>query len=177
MVRNHTHCPRQKGTTLIELVMTIVIISVAIAGVVGAFSLIAGRSADPLNQTRAVALSQLYMDEILAKQFADESPIGGGAVDKTKADCLNIGVDDIDVDDESRSTFNDVDDYDVLDDYPPKNSEEDSLGGYSNFRVSVSVQCAGTEVDLADYQAKRIDITITDPSGNDYLFSAYRGNF
>ena len=178
MVRNHTHCPRQKGTTLIELVMTIVIISVAIAGVVGAFSLIAGRSADPLNQTRAVALSQLYMDEILAKQFADESPIGGGAVDKTKADCLNIGVDDIDVDDESRSTFNDVDDYDVLDDYPPKNSEEDSLNGYSSFRVSVSVKCDGTEVGLDwNYQAKLIDITITDPSGNDYLFSAYRGNF
>ena len=176
MVRNHTHCPRQKGTTLIELVMTIVIISVAIAGVVGAFSLIAGRSADPLNQTRAVALSQLYMDEILAKQFADKSPVGGGAVSGIETDCLEA---DIGVDGESRSTFNDVDDYDILDNDPPQSlySEEDPLGGYSNFRVSVSVQCAGTEVDLADYQAKRIDITITDPSGNDYLFSPYRGNF
>ena len=37
--------------------MTIVIIGVAIAGVVGAFSLITGRSADPLNQTRAEVLS------------------------------------------------------------------------------------------------------------------------
>jgi MSHA pilin protein MshD len=171
----HERCFReqQQGATLIELVMTIVIISVAIAGVVGAFSLIAGRSADPLNQTRAVALSQLYMDEILAKQFADKSPVGGGAVDEAKADCSTIGADG-----ESRSTFNDVDDYDILDNDPPQNSEEDPLGGYSNFRVSVSVQCAGAEVDLAqDYQAKRIDITITDPSGNDYLFSAYRGNF
>ncbi len=51
---------RQQGATLMELVMTIVIIGVAIAGVVGAFSLITGRSADPLNQTRAVALAQLY---------------------------------------------------------------------------------------------------------------------
>ena len=172
----HEHCFRkhQQGTTLIELVMTIVIISVAIAGVVGAFSLIAGRSADPLNQTRAVALSQLYMDEILAKQFADKSPVGGGAVDEAKADCSNIGADG-----ESRSTFNDVDDYDILDNDPPHNSEDpDPLGGYSNFRVSVSVKCDGTEVGLAeDYQAKLIDITITDPSGNDYLFSAYRGNF
>ncbi len=53
-----------RGATLVELVMTIVIISVAIAGVLGAFSLLAGRSADPLNQTRAVSLSQLYADEI-----------------------------------------------------------------------------------------------------------------
>jgi MSHA pilin protein MshD len=170
----HEHCFRkhQRGATLIELVMTIVIISVAIAGVVGAFSLIAGRSADPLNQTRAVALSQLYLDEILAKQFADESPVGGGAVNAAKADCSNIGADG-----ESRSTFNDVDDYDILDNDSPQNSEKDPLSGYSNFRVSVSVQCAGTEVGLAQDQAKRIDITITDPSGNNYLFSAYRGNF
>ena len=67
----------QHGATLVELVMTIVIISVAIAGVVGAFSLIAGRSADPLNQTRAVALAQLYIDEILARRFAEASPNGG----------------------------------------------------------------------------------------------------
>ena len=52
----------QKGATLVELVITIVIISVAIAGVVGAFALISGRSADPLNQTGAVALAQIYMD-------------------------------------------------------------------------------------------------------------------
>lgn len=32
----------QRGATLVELVMTIVIISVAIAGVVGAFALISG---------------------------------------------------------------------------------------------------------------------------------------
>jgi MSHA pilin protein MshD len=162
-----------QGATLIELVMIIVIISVAIAGVMGAFSLIAGRSADPLNQTRAVALSQLYMDEILAKQFADKSPLGGGAVSAAKADCPNVGVDG-----ESRSTLNDVDDYDGLDNDPPQNSEEESLNGYSSFRVSVSVQCAGSEVGFAqNHQAKRVDITITDPADNNYLFSAYRGNF
>ena len=63
---------RHGGATLVELVITIVIIGVAIAGVVGAFSLIAGRSADPLNQTRAVALAQLYMDEILSRKYDDK---------------------------------------------------------------------------------------------------------
>ncbi len=154
--------------------MTIVIISVAIAGVIGAFSLIAGRSADPLNQSRAVALSQLYIDEILAKKFADNSPVGGGAVDSSgEADCADPGDDG-----ESRRTFDDVDDYHGLDDDPPKNSEEDLLDGYSGYAVSISVGCDGDQVGLSEnYQAKRIDITVTDPSGNDYLFSAYRGNF
>jgi len=156
--------------------MTIVIISIAIAGVVGAFALIAGRSADPLNQSRAVALSQLYMDEILAQKYADGSPLGGGEVNSANADCgAAIGRDDVS---ETRSTYNDVDDYDELSSAAPENSEEDPLTGYSGFSVSVSVVCAGTDVGFAnDYEAKRIDVTITDPSGNNYLFSGYRGNF
>lgn len=162
----------QQGATLVELVMTIVIISIAIAGVVGAFALIAGRSADPLNQTRAVALSQLYMDEVLAKSFAEGAPIGGGLVSAAKADCTNLGPDG-----ESRLTFNDVDDYHNLNDSPPENSEQEQLAGYNRFRASILVACAGTEVGLANHEAKRIDITITDPSNNTYLFSAYRGNF
>ena len=67
----------QVGATLVELVITIVIISVAIAGTVGAFSLIAGRSAAPLNQTRAVALAQIYMDEILGRRYDEDTPVGG----------------------------------------------------------------------------------------------------
>ncbi|KPQ28016.1 MAG: MSHA pilin protein MshD [Marinobacter excellens HL-55] len=162
----------QQGATLVELVMTIVIISIAIAGVVGAFALIIGRSAEPLNQTRAVALSQLYMDEILSKSFAHGSPVGGGAVDADDADCSNPGPDG-----ETRRTFNDVDDYHNPTNAPPENSEQESLPGYNNFQVSISVACAGTEVGLSNHEAKRIDITVTDPSGNTYLFSAYRGNF
>jgi len=174
MARSLTSRSRQHGATLVELIMTIVIISVAIAGVVGAFSLIAGRSADPLNQTRAVALAQLYMDEILAKQFADASPVGGGEVGSSNADCASIGPEGI----ETRSSFNDVDDYATLNNAVPQNGEEQGLNGYASFQVSVFVLCDGTNVNLAqDYQAKRINITITDPSGNNFLFSAYRGNF
>jgi len=175
MARNRCIVRLQRGATLVELIMTIVIISVAIAGVVGAFSLIAGRSADPLNQSRAVALSQLYMDEILAQKFADGSPTGGGQVgSSTEADCGSIGPEG----GESRDTFDDVDDYDGLSGASPENSEASPLAGYTGFLVSVSVVCAGTEVGFVnDYQAKRVDITIADPSNNTYLFTAYRGNF
>ena len=162
----------QKGATLVELVMTIVIISVAIAGVVGAFSLIASRSADPLNQTRAVALAQLYMDEILARRYASASAPGGGRVSVADADCGSPGQDG-----ESRETFDNVDDYNGLSDGPPQNGEADTLAGYSGFTVSVAVACAGSEVGLANHDAKRIDIQITDPSGQDFRFTAYRGNF
>ncbi|KPQ01957.1 type II secretion system protein [Marinobacter sp. HL-58] len=158
----------QGGATLVELVMTIVIISVAIAGVVGAFALISGRSADPLNQTRAVELAQLYMDEIISKKYDDATPQGG--TPKYAGSC-NIGPEE-----ESRDTYNDVDDYDGTSDSPPRSAEA-PLDGYDGFTVDVAVACAGGEVDLPGPEAKRIDLIITTPGGQSFSFSAYRANF
>ncbi len=161
----------QRGATLVELVMTIVIISIAIAGVVGAFSLIAGRSADPLNQTRAVALSQLYFDEILSRKYDHDTPDGGVPRETGCSIGREAGESD-------REDFNDVDDYDGLDESPPLDADGDPLdSAYQNFRVQVSVACSGGEVGLPGDDAKRIGLTITDPSGNDYAFTGYRGNF
>lgn len=157
-----------RGATLVELVMTIIIISIAIAGVVGAFALITGRSADPLNQTRAVELAQLYMDEILTKKYDHGVPQGG--LPKHMGPC-NIGSDG-----EARANYNDVDDYNGLADEPPRSSVN-MLNGYSGFRVGVTVTCAGTEVGLASGDAKRVDLVIRTPGGPAFVFSAYRANF
>lgn len=158
-----------RGATLVELVITIVIISIAIAGVVGAFSLITGRSADPLNQTRAVELAQLYMDEILTKKYSESTPPGG--VPRQPGNCT-LGPDS----GENRSTFNDVDDYNGLSE-APKTHTDNALTGYDGFSVDVTVACAGSDVGLANAEAKRIDLTITAPGNQSFVFSAYRVNF
>ncbi|MFO7530450.1 MAG: type II secretion system protein [Marinobacter sp.] len=162
----------QLGVTLVELIITIIVLGVAIAGVVGAFSVISGRSADPLNQTRAITLSQLYMDEILTRYYDESTPVGGGKVPSGDVDCTTAGPDG-----ETRPTYDDADDYDGLSDSPPKDGEGNDLSGYGGFAVTVAVACAGSEVGVAEQEAKRIDITITDPSGQDWLFTAYRANF
>ena len=134
---------RHGGATLVELVITIVIIGVAIAGVVGAFSLIAGRSADPLNQTRAVALAQLYMDEILSRKYDDNTPVGG--VPKQSGCTINT-------EEASRADYDDVDDYNAIADAAPENAEGTPLAAdYSGFRVSITVECAGGEVCCSGY--------------------------
>lgn len=163
---------RQSGVTLVELIITIVVLGVAIAGVVGAFAVISGRSADPLNETRAISLSQLYMDEILARYYDESTPVGGGKVASGDVDCASAGPDG-----ETRSTFDDADDYHGLLDSPPQDSSGNDLSGYGGFSVAVTVVCAGSEVAVANEDAKRVDVTVTDPSGQDWLFTAYRANF
>ena len=158
-----------RGATLVELVITIVIISVAIAGVVGAFALISGRSADPLNQTRAVALAQIYMDEMLSRRYDENTPIGG--VPREMGCTINT-------EEANRADYDDVDDYNAIANAAPENAEGTGLAAdYSNFRITVAVACAGDEIGLAGDEAKRIDLTITDPSGQTYDFSVYRANY
>ncbi len=161
---------RSAGATLVELIITIVIISIAIAGVVGAFSVIAGRSADPLNQTRAIAIAQLYMDEIIARKYDENTPPGG----TPKQNGCSIVTEE-----SARSGYDDVDDYNAIAGESPRNADGLALAGtaYNGFTVSVAITCAGTEIGLANEDGKRVDITITDPSSQSYLFSGYRANF
>lgn len=146
----------QKGATLVELVMTIVIISVAIAGVVGAFSLIVGRSADPLNQVRAVALAQLYYDEIVSIYYDPDTPLGGGIVDSSDVTCEQLARDPDEISVPTR---------------------------YQSFSVDpINIDCAGDEaafqgLGLDRKDVKKITLTITDPSNQQYIFTFYRGNF
>ncbi len=159
----------QSGATLVELVITIVIISVAIAGVVGAFALISGRNAGPLNQTRAVALAQVYMDEILSRRYDEDTPVGG--VPRATGCTINT-------EEANRADYDDADDYNAITGAAPHNAEGTALtADYSSFLVSVTVQCAGNEIGLPVDDAKRIDLTVTDPSGMGYEFSAYRANY
>lgn len=159
---------QQGGVTLVELVITIIIISVAVAGVMTAFSYSVGRSADPLWQTKAMRLAQLYLDEILTKPYDEDTPAGG--LPPYSGAC-RVGSDG-----ESRAAFDDVDDYDGVDDQPPV-LLSGTVDDYSNYRVQVSVACAGGDVGLNNGDAKRITVTVTPPGLPSQPFAVYRGHY
>ena len=159
---------QQRGVTLIELVITIVLISIAISGVVGVFSLVVGRSADTLFQSRTTAIGQAYLDEILSRRF-DQST-GTGGVPPYDGTCrVQPGGGD-------RDKFGVVDDYDDINGESPQLASGDFGVEYSAFSVSVAVTCSGSEVSVGE-DAKRIDVTVNPPQGPEMVFTAYRGNF
>jgi len=169
------------GFTLIEIIITIVFVSIAMVGILSAYTHAIKTSADPLQQIRAVELGQAYMDEIINKKFDENSAQGGiprcGSSDVGQVACTSVssfGPDGA----ETRSVFNDVDDYNGLNDFPSKDSLRNDRAGYVNYRAQVTVSHAGSELTgLNNIDAKRIDIVITTPKGNTFSFSAYRVNF
>ena len=169
-----------KGATLIELIITIVIMSIAMAAMLSAFSSSMSRSADPMWRNKSLKLAYLYLDEILSKNYDESTPVGGIPA-STSIDCNNLGDEGA----ETRSTYDDVDDYDGLVDAPPINVSNNLHASYDNYQVAVSVGCEadndsdgfGDVSGLAYEEAKLITVSVTPPGQPAMSFSAYKGNY
>lgn len=64
---------RIRGVTLIELIVTIVVLGVAATGILYTMAINTRSSADPMVQEQAILIAEAYMEEILLKKFLDPS--------------------------------------------------------------------------------------------------------
>jgi MSHA pilin protein MshD len=65
MVRNSS------GFTLVEMIITIVVISVGLAGILLTFQTVVKSSADPLVTKQLISIAEAQMEGALLKEFAD----------------------------------------------------------------------------------------------------------
>ncbi|NQV71129.1 MAG: type II secretion system protein [Pseudohongiella sp.] len=196
----------QTGITLVELIVTIVILAIALLGIAQAIQGGAQRSADTLVEGRAIALAQAYLDEILGKRFDENSANSGIPPCRPAApvprQCTAEGsfgfnfTSPVEPGENSRSKLDDVDDYDGMDEgdgqtTPLQDVDGNDRNGYENFRVQVAVRYINVamigdeEFDLKinnelgdEHDAKLITVTVSHRAQpQGYKFSAYKANF
>ena len=117
---------KQKGISLIELVIFIVIMSIALTGITLIYINTTRYSADPMVRIRSIELAQSTLEEILLKAYDDNTPVGGGCVFLANSRCLftpanpnnavvatldNTVITSAEEGNLQRATYNDVDDY------------------------------------------------------------------
>lgn len=168
------------GFTLIEIVVGIVAFGILMALITAVFSPQVVRGTDPLFSMRAAELGQSYLEEILGKRFAENSPFGNNPPRCGETGgpnpCSALGIDPGEATG-AQNTFDDVDDYNTLVNAVPRDQSGAVRSGYSSFTVTVEVSYAGAEVGLNNNDAKRIRVTIGDGRGGQYVFAAYKTNF
>src|SRR5260221_3761251 len=81
---------KERGFTLAEVVVLIVVISIALAGVMLAFSATVRGSADPMVTKQALAIAEGLLDEIQLSSYAAVSGTGPNRQDRNDGDDYNL---------------------------------------------------------------------------------------
>lgn len=194
----HSHA--NKGFTLIELVMTIVILGFTSVILVPFFTSIT-HSPDPLIRQRAIALGQSIMDEILSKKWDEDTPTGGAPICSKESNASRPGISncsksagDISLDlgesSPDRSNWDDVDDYNGYsesDTFTEQDGDTFTLPGFtrsttvtyipSNSSPIEATNPIGTTTSANSTDTKRIVVTVNSPLGETLNFVAVLCNF
>lgn len=196
MAVNKSKRYQQQGFTLIEIVVGLVIGSIAMAGLVSFFFSQTARTIEPMLQVRAAKIGEALMDEALSKRYAEPTPVGGYPPCSSLVECGVLGMDagefSVVAGEQipNRIAFDDVDDYngycakqwpieDVLANTAPVGSSG-RLKDFQNYFMTICVIYDDNYDGVSSgFQAKLITITIFPPAGaaTPIEFKAYRSNF
>lgn len=134
---------RQQGVTLIEVIVALVIFSIAMTVIFGIVAETSRRSSDPILQTQALHIAQSYLDEVLA-------------LSPTTASCP-ITVDKI----ASRESWQTVDCYNGVNHEPPRDRSGNPLtGNLAAYLVRVSRMPMGTGCLFNTTQLTQITVRV-----------------
>ncbi len=172
------------GFSLLELLVFIVIVSIALLGLVGLFASNVRGSADVLLRQQAIEVAHAYMEMVKHRKWNHATPVGGGCVNTGSGYCpggpaaVAIGNDG-----QARPSYDDIDDYNGINEAPMTLAPGGNLvpvPGLSNYRVQVSVSqpAAGSALSGVPAADQRlITVTVTAPDGQRIVLNGFRVNF
>lgn len=136
---------QQRGFTLLELVVTLVILGVAFAAIAGLVGTLGGGSASPVLQTQALYIAEGYLEEAMLKAYADPDGVNEGC-----------GA--------SRDLWDDIGDYSCLATaVSPTDSAGVAIAGLSRYRVTMNVGNAAT---VGGATTRRVEVRVTNVDGD-----------
>ena len=144
---------RQRGFTLIELIIFIVVVSAGLAGILSVMNSVVKSSADPMVRKQAMALADSILEEILLKSYTDP-------------DGTNVG-------ETGRVNWDNVDDFNgkTNADFAPLPAE------LTSYVIGITVVNDTTTLGTApNIPAKKVTVTIT--RGAEVItMTGYRSNY
>ncbi len=170
---------RQRGLTVIELVMFIVVVGVGVAGILLALNLTTGKSADPLIRKQALAAAEALLEEIELMPFTYCDPDDANATTATSpAGCATspegLGPEGGETRTDAANPFDNVSDYHGFSMTGIQDITGTPLAGLSSYSASVSIDNTAALSGVAAGEVLRIAVTVTAPNGEQITVDGYR---
>jgi MSHA pilin protein MshD len=141
---------QQRGFTLIELIIFIVVVSAGLAGILSVMNTVVKSSADPMIRKQTVAIAESMLEEILLKDYA--KPTGSAATGFSAGGARNL--------------------YDCVDDYNnyvttsgivQPDAAATPVTGLASYNISPKVTV--TPSTLNSVAVKVVVVSVTGPQG------------
>lgn len=168
---------RQSGLSLVELVIFMVVVSAALAGVLRIFIQATTYSADPMLRRQALSIAESLMEEVQLMPFTfcdpDDANVetatsAGGCATTAEANGPEAG--------ETRYTtpqFDNVNDYNGFSMSGITDITNTAVAGLSGYSASITVAPAALNT-IASSDALRITVSVTAPGGISVTLDGYR---
>lgn len=171
---------RQRGLSLIELIVFIVVVAIGLTGIMSVLILTSEKSADPIVRKQGIAVAEAMLEEVLLKNFQndplDPNNTSGilGCTPTTTPSCRTTYPDN----QTDRPNYNDVDDYAGWSQTGVTSLADPGTPIYGLGTYTVTVAVAGTTdlTGIASTDAKKIRVTVTG-SGETFILEGYRTKY
>ena len=186
---------RQRGISLIELIMFIVIITIALAGILLVMNKTTGHSADTLVRKQALAIAESLLEEVELMPFTycDPNDVNAASAVST-AGCTGGAIASQDKGAAALTTptpgtetrYSATDPFDNVADYGGfsmlaggiKDIGGNAIGPANGYAARVDIVRAGISLALpADDAALRITVTVTAPDNSQVVLDGYRTRY
>lgn len=147
---------RQRGISMIELIMFIVIVSIAVTGILLVMNQVTAHSADPLIRKQALAAAESLLEEVELQDFISAAGATNAVTQANRVSEYHI--------------VSDYNGFNTTGIFPVSGAVIAGLGSYS---ANVAVANAALSGIVAG-SAVQITVTVTDPQGNPVQISGYR---
>jgi MSHA pilin protein MshD len=147
---------KQSGVSMVELIMFIVIISIAVAGILLVMNKVSGHSADALVRKQALAVAESLLEEIELQDFISASGATNAVTQANRASEYHIV-----------SNYNNFATSGI---FPVSGVV---IAGLANYNASVAVSGVALG-NIAAASSVLITVSVTDPQNNAILISGYR---
>lgn len=173
---------RQRGFTLVELVVYIVVVSTALAGVLLVLNQGVLRSADPQLRKQALLVAEALLEEIALMPMSwcdpDDPAVDDPAVTSPAGCTVSQAAPTPGETRGGATPFDNVIDYDGYSSSGVRDAGGSPVAGLEAYQVSVSVQPQALgDITAASGDALRIRVSVTDPAGDTLSLEGWRTRY